>query len=68
MPAKKQASSAAVGTLLRVMTDQAAPAASRVRAADSVLDHAARAIELEDIEVRLSGLERDADKSREESN
>jgi hypothetical protein len=64
----QQASSAAVGTLLRVMTDQAAPAASRVRAADSVLDHAARAIELEDIEVRLSGLERDADKSREESN
>jgi hypothetical protein len=64
----QQASSAAVGTLLRVMTDQAAPAASRVRAADSVLDHAARAIELEDIEVRLSGLERDAEKSREESN
>src|ERR1019366_5937516 len=57
----QQASSAAVGTLLRVMTDQAAPAASRVRAADSVLDHAARAIELEDIEVRLSGLERDAE-------
>ena len=64
----QQASSAAVGTLLRVMTDQAAPAASRVRAADSVLDHAARAIELEDIEVRLSGLERDAEKSREGSN
>jgi hypothetical protein len=43
----QQASSAAVGTLLRVMTDQAVPAGSRVRAADSVLDHAARAIEIE---------------------
>jgi len=59
----QQASSAAVGALLRVMTDQGAPAASRVRAAETVLDHAARGIELEDIEVRLSDLERDAEKS-----
>jgi hypothetical protein len=49
------------------MTDQGAPAASRVRAADSVLDHAARAIELEDTEVRLSDLERAAEKSRGET-
>ena len=63
----QQASSAAVGTLLRVMTDQTAPAASRVRAADSVLDHAAKAIEIEDIEARLSELERAAEKSTEES-
>jgi hypothetical protein len=49
------------------MTDQAAPAASRVRAADSVLDHAAKAIELEDIEARLSELERAAEKSKEET-
>ena len=63
----QQASSAAVGTLLRVMTDQTAPAASRVRAADSVLDHAAQAIEWEDIEVRLSDLERAAEKSKEEA-
>jgi hypothetical protein len=61
----QQASSAAVGTLLRVMTDQGAPAASRVRAADSVLDHAAKAVELEDLEVRVSDLERAADKFRE---
>ena len=33
----QQASSAAVTTLLKIMVDQAAPAASRVRAADSVL-------------------------------
>ncbi|MBZ5618476.1 MAG: hypothetical protein LAQ69_07100 [Acidobacteriia bacterium] len=61
----QQASSAAVGTLLRVMTDQAAPAASRVRAADSVLDHAAKAIELEDLDIRLSELERAADQSKD---
>jgi hypothetical protein len=35
----QQASSAAVTTLLRVMTDVNAPAACRVRAADSVLAH-----------------------------
>jgi hypothetical protein len=63
----QQASSAAVTALLRVMTDQAAPAASRVRAADSVLNHAAGALELEDLDVRLAKLERDAEKSREET-
>jgi len=63
----QQASSAAVTTLLKIMVDQAAPAASRVRAADSVLDHAAKAIELEDIEVRLGDLERAAEKSKEET-
>jgi hypothetical protein len=35
-----------------------------VRAADSVVDHAAKAIELEDIEARLSGLERAAEETR----
>jgi len=35
----QQAFSAAVTTLLRVMTDQSAPAGSRVRAADCVLNH-----------------------------
>ena len=54
----QQASSAAVSTLLKVMVDTNAPAASRVRAADCVLDHASKAIEIEDIEVRVSELER----------
>ena len=36
----------------------------RVRTADSVLDHATKAIELEDIEVRVSELERVAEKSK----
>ena len=54
----QQATSAAVSTLLKVMVDANAPASTRVRAADSVLDHAAKAIEIEDIEVRVTELER----------
>src|ERR1039457_562269 len=56
----QQASSAAVSTLLKVMVDSATPAATKVRAADSVLDHSAKAIEIEDIEARLSEVERAA--------
>jgi hypothetical protein len=59
----QQASSAAVTTLLKIMTDVNAPAASRVRAADSVLVHTHRAIELDDIEARISELERVAEVS-----
>jgi len=40
------------------MTDPNAPASSRVRAAQSVLDCAARAIEIDEIEARLGALER----------
>jgi hypothetical protein len=50
----QQASNAAVGTLLRVMTDPAAPAASRVRAADVVLQTALRGMQIEEIETRVS--------------
>ena len=53
----QQASSAAVSTLLKVMIDPNSPASTRVRAADSILDHAAKAIEIEDIEVRVAQLE-----------
>ena len=60
----QQASSAAVSTLLKVMVDPNAPASTRVRAADSVLDHGAKAIEIEDIEVRVAELERAADVSK----
>ena len=51
---------AAVSTLLKVMIDPNSPASTRVRAADSVLDHAAKAIEIEDLEVRLVALEQPA--------
>ena len=56
----QQATSAAVSTLLKVMVDSATPASTKVRAADSVLDHSAKAIELEDIEARVEELERAA--------
>ena len=57
----QQASGAAVSTLLRVLVDPNTPASSKVRAADSILDHSAKAIEIEDIEARVCELERAAD-------
>ena len=54
----QQATSAAGSTLLKVMVDPATPASTKVRAAESVLDHSAKGIELEDIEARLAELER----------
>jgi hypothetical protein len=54
----QQATSAAVTTLLNVMVDAGTPVSTKVRAADSVLNHSAKAIELEDIQVRLAELER----------
>ena len=42
------------------MIDPATPPSTKARAADSVLDHSAKAIELEDIEARVAGLERAA--------
>jgi hypothetical protein len=57
----QQASSAAVSTLLKIMVDPNAPASTRVRAADRILDRARQAIEIEDIEVRLAALERAAE-------
>ena len=53
----QQASSTAVTALLKVMVDPATPASARVRAADIVLNHASHAIELEEIEARLTELE-----------
>jgi len=50
-------SSAAVATLGKVMVDQGAPASTRVRAAEAIINHAAKAIELEDIEARVTELE-----------
>ena len=53
----QQASSTAVTALLKVMVDPATPASARVRAADIVLNHASNAIELDEIEARLTELE-----------
>jgi transposase-like protein len=56
----QQGTSAAAATLLKVMIDPAAPASVRVRAADSIFNHAAKAIEIEDIEARVAALEQAA--------
>ena len=60
----QQASSAAVSTILKVMVDANTPASTKVRAADSVLNHSAKAIELEDIEARVAELERAVEASK----
>ena len=60
----QQATTAAATTLLKVMVDPATPASTKVRAADSVLGHAAKAIEIEDIEARVTELERAAGRGK----
>ena len=51
-------SGAAVSTLGKVMVDPSTPAAVKVRAADSILNHTIKAIETENLEARLAELER----------
>jgi len=53
----QQATSAAASTLLKIMVDGNTPASARVSAANSILDRARRAIEIDDIEVRVAALE-----------
>ena len=54
----QQASSAAVSALLKVMVDPSTPASVRVRAADCILTRGSQGLENEDLELRLSALER----------
>ena len=56
-------SSAAVTTLGKVMLEPGTPPATRVRAADSILDHTTKAIEIEGLEARLTELERAAEET-----
>ena len=60
----QQATGAAATTLMKVMVDPNSPASTRVRAADSIFNHAAKAIEIEDIEARVAELERAAEGSK----
>jgi transposase-like protein len=60
----QQGTSAAATTLLKLLIEPNTPASVRVRAADSIFNHAAKAIEIEEIEERLSNLERDAERSK----
>ena len=56
----QQGATAAATTLLKIMVDPAAPPSVKVRAAESVLTHGLKAIEVEDVEARVSELERTA--------
>ena len=56
----QQMSGAAVATLGKMMVDQTVPPSTRVRAAEVIINNAARAIELEDVEARVGELERAA--------
>src|ERR1039458_5656813 len=53
----QQGTSAAATTLLKLLIDTNTPASVRARVADSIFNHAAKAIEIEDIEVRVAALE-----------
>jgi hypothetical protein len=61
------ASGAAVSTVLKIMLDPNVPAGSRLRAAEVVLEHAARADQMEDIEDRVAKLERTAGLAKKSS-
>lgn len=65
----QDAAGAAAMTLLKIMLDPNAPAATRLRAAEVVLEQAAKAGEIEDIEDRHAKLEcaGSASKSRKRS-
>src|SRR5277367_2965856 len=53
----QQGTAAAATTLLKTMIDPTTPASVRVRAAEAIFNHAAKAIEIEDIEARVAALE-----------
>ena len=55
---------AAATTLLKTMIDPNTPASVRVRAAECVMNQATKAIEIEDIEVRVTQLEQAAEASK----
>src|SRR5438445_3633287 len=61
----QQGSSAAATTLIKLLLDANTPASVRARVADSIFAHASKAIEIEDIEARVSDLERAADAAKQ---
>jgi hypothetical protein len=54
----QQATGAAAATILKLMTDPNVPASVRLRAAEAAFGLAAKGIEFEDIDARVSELER----------
>src|SRR5580765_3894140 len=53
----QQGTSAAAATLLKTMIDPATPASVKIRAAEAIFHHAAKAMEIQDIEARVTALE-----------
>jgi hypothetical protein len=60
----QQGTSAAATTLLKLLIEPGTPASVRARVADSIFNHAAKAIEIEDVEARVAELERAAESSK----
>src|SRR5258708_30694063 len=60
----QQGTSAVATTLLKLLIEPNTPASVRARVADSIFNHAAKAIEIEDIEARVAELERAAGTSK----
>jgi hypothetical protein len=56
----QQGTSAAATTLLKTLIDPGTPPSVKVRAAEAIFNHAAKAIEIEDIESRVAALEQAA--------
>jgi hypothetical protein len=61
----QQGAPAAATVLLKLVVDAGTPASTRVRAAEIVLDKAAKAIEFEEIEARVTALEQAAEAVKE---
>lgn len=61
----QQATTAAATTLLKTLVDPATPASVKVRAAEAIFNHAAKAIEVEDIDARLRELEQAAEMNKD---
>lgn len=60
----QQGATAAATTLPKVMVDPGTPASVRVRAAECVMNHSSKAIEIEDVEARVADLERAAEAAK----
>lgn len=61
----QQASGAAVSSILKIMLDQHTPASTKLRAADLVLTHGAKGIEIEDVAARVAALEQSLDEMKQ---
>jgi len=64
----QQGTSAAATTLLKTLIDANTPASVKVRAAEAIFNHAAKAIEIEDIDARVTELERAAEITKSSRN